>query len=239
MKTNLLLTLVSIVVLSSCSSIYKAGQTPDDVYYSPAREVQDEIKVERRSDRYEDYYSDIDNNYLRMKVRNRNRWNSIDDYDYWFNSRYNYCNNYTSYTYSKIGWNTWYAGNNCSCNNNYYTYNNWRNPLFYVASYKNPKVYSGNTSMTNIYSFKNSKYNNTNFYNTFIKGANNSNTSTFGSLLKQVFSSGSSNSNSSSWGVPVRSFESGTTTSSSAGGKSGGYESKGSSSSTSRPTKNN
>lgn len=238
MKTNLFLTALSVIILSSCSSIYKAGQTPDDVYYSPAKEVQDEIKFDKRVERNDDYYSSIDDNYLRMMVRNRYRWNSLDDYDYWFDSRYNYCNTNT-WNYNKVGWNSWYIRNNCSCINNSYTNYGWRNPLFYVVAYKNPKVYSGNTSMTNIYTFKNSKYNNTNFYNSFIKGSGNNNSSGFGKLLMQVFSSGSSNSNTNSWGTPVRSFESGTTTSSNAGGKSGGYESKGSSTSTPRAKKNN
>jgi uncharacterized lipoprotein len=37
MKTKLLLLAVSVAVFSSCSTMYKTGQTPDDVYYSPLR----------------------------------------------------------------------------------------------------------------------------------------------------------------------------------------------------------
>ena len=36
MKTKHLLLLILIAVFSSCSSAYRIGQTPDDVYYSPA-----------------------------------------------------------------------------------------------------------------------------------------------------------------------------------------------------------
>ena len=36
MKTKLLLLLGLIIILGSCSSAYRTGQTPDDVYYSPA-----------------------------------------------------------------------------------------------------------------------------------------------------------------------------------------------------------
>lgn len=37
MKFKFLLFIFSIVALASCSTAYKSGQTPDDVYYSPAR----------------------------------------------------------------------------------------------------------------------------------------------------------------------------------------------------------
>ncbi|HEX2534500.1 MAG TPA: hypothetical protein VHK69_12230, partial [Chitinophagaceae bacterium] len=83
------LPLLSLAFLASCTSAYKTGQTPDDVYYSPTRpqdayvhtetrQDRQERKYEsdRRDDRYdEDYYYD---RYLRMKIRNRSRWSTID-----------------------------------------------------------------------------------------------------------------------------------------------------------------
>jgi hypothetical protein len=36
MNTRILLLAAVAVGLSSCSTMYKSGQTPDDVYYSPA-----------------------------------------------------------------------------------------------------------------------------------------------------------------------------------------------------------
>ena len=38
-----------------------------------------------RYDKYETYTSSEDDNYLRMRIRNRNRWCTIDDFDYWYN----------------------------------------------------------------------------------------------------------------------------------------------------------
>ena len=37
MNTKLLLIAISVAAFSGCTTLYKAGQTPDDVYYSPAR----------------------------------------------------------------------------------------------------------------------------------------------------------------------------------------------------------
>jgi hypothetical protein len=42
MKTNLLISILTIGLLTSCSSMYKSGQTPDDVYYSPVNGVAEE-----------------------------------------------------------------------------------------------------------------------------------------------------------------------------------------------------
>ena len=42
-----------------------------------------------KQDRYEEYTAaDQDNQYLKMKVRDRQRWSTIDDYAYWNDSRY-------------------------------------------------------------------------------------------------------------------------------------------------------
>lgn len=91
MNTKILLLALSAVVLGSCSTAYKSGQTPDDVYYSPLRPVEEKKEKEddtRRQDeatRYErrDYQ-------ISMSVRDR-RWRDFDDdYDYRY-SPYNYC----------------------------------------------------------------------------------------------------------------------------------------------------
>ncbi|MEP6845673.1 MAG: hypothetical protein ABI861_06705, partial [Panacibacter sp.] len=83
MKNFILCSLAASFVISGCST-YKASSTPDDVYYSPAKPA-----VEYAQDRYEDY-SNSEDNYLRMKVRNRYQWNGIDDYGYWNDSRYDF-----------------------------------------------------------------------------------------------------------------------------------------------------
>jgi hypothetical protein len=121
--------------LASCSSVYKSGQTPDDVYFSPARPQDEYARVEKRNDRM--YNNDdvaLEDRYLRMKTRNR-RYQFLDDsYDC-------YCGNYNNYSY--------YDYNRLS---NYYAYNNWwmwnggrnryYNPYYYNAFHLNPYYYN-------------------------------------------------------------------------------------------------
>ena len=75
MKSKILLLALTVAALSSCTTSYKTGQTPDDVYYSPVRSQDEYVRTEKNDDRQyrnneDEYYDD---NYLRMKVRNRNR----------------------------------------------------------------------------------------------------------------------------------------------------------------------
>ena len=113
MKHKLLLFCFVLVLLTSCST-YKAGQTPDDVYFSPAREAV--AKTEKRStQRYNERYDNVtqeDDQYLRMKIRSRDRWAMIDDYDYWNDSRYvpYYTYNYYRNNWNNYAWNNWYPG---------------------------------------------------------------------------------------------------------------------------------
>jgi len=212
MKDKFLLTLLAGILLASCSSVYKSGQTPDDVYYSPTREV---VRTEQKQeDKVEDKTASAEDQYLKMKVRNRYRWNTIDDYDYWNDTRYNHCN--------------------CSCNNSFgygYYYNpypvrytSWSNPYYVFGGTRN--VIRTTNSGSNIKAYTNTNYNNNNTATNVKTGTTNN--STQGSLLKRVFSSsgtavdrsqrtfGSGSSSSSSGG------------SSSAGGRSGGMNTTGS-----------
>lgn len=250
----LLSSLLTIGLLSGCSTAYQSGQTPDDVYYSPANETaskKEEEKAKQEQERYEEYISSQDDRYLRMKVANRNRWSGIDDFDYWYDCRYDFAN-YNNYS----GWNNYYSWNNRW--NLGIGYGGWRpqfgvgygwgwnNPLYTVIVYASPKFYSGRTSGSNLSAYRNTKgfsNNNQGYYNpktgSFVNTGSSSNNG-FGNLLKRVFTSGSnSSSSSSSFDRPVRSFtnsNSGSTAtpSSSAGGNSGGVKSTGSSSSSGR-----
>ena len=116
-----------IMLLGSCATVYKTGQTPDDVYNSPPP-PQDEYANVRKSDdkRYRDYatyddeddYADYDDRYLRMKVRNRYLWSDLDDwyyyggrYDYSYYNNWNYWNDpfYWNSPWSPVGyWNMYY-----------------------------------------------------------------------------------------------------------------------------------
>lgn len=257
MKRMLLGSLLTIGLLSGCSTAYQSGQTPDDVYYSPGRDGgsrREEEKVREQQERYEEYVSSQDDRYLRMKVANRNRWSGIDDFDYWYDSRYDF-GRYNHFS----NWNSFYTWNNPW--NPSFSYGLWRmqpglgfgwgwnNPMYTVIAYASPKFYAGGrTSGSNLSAYRNIKgFSNTNggYYNpktgSFIN-SNNASSSSFGSLLKRVFTTSPGNS-SSSFDRPVRSFSnsssSSATPSSSAGGNSGGVKSTGSSSSSGRGGRGN
>ncbi len=225
MKDKILPILLSSSLLMSCAT-YKNGQTPDDVYYSPTKEVS--YKEEQREEKYEEDMSKRDEQYLQMKVKDRYRWSTIDDYDYWYDSRYDHCNCSCKTTY-----NTAYRYNPKGY---YYSGGVWYNPSYPIVYYKNPKTYTGTTGKTNITAFSNPRYSNSN--TTYNPKTGSSSGSTSNSLLKKVFSNSNNSSNnnsSSSWDRPVRTFPSGSSGSSSgsssAGGRSGGTDSKGSSAS--------
>ena len=88
MKTRILLLAATALTLASCSTVYKSGQTPDDVYYSPGVENTGNVYSDRNGDN-EDGYVDLNDRYLRMKSSSR-RWSSFDDdFMYWNNPMWN------------------------------------------------------------------------------------------------------------------------------------------------------
>jgi hypothetical protein len=131
MNTRILLLAISVAALSSCS-VYKSGQTPDDVYYSstPAR-VQKQQQTQGDGDyldvnqqkagtnyqTYDQYQDGVrDDRFLRMSVDNP-------DYMYAYNS------------YSAFDWryNSYYDGFNYGYGspwNNYFAWNNFYNPYY-------------------------------------------------------------------------------------------------------------
>jgi hypothetical protein len=95
MKSLLIASATALVALSSCS-VYRDGQTPDDVYYSPGRSKESAAYVQGQNDRddgrrmqdsrsyygYDDYASPQDR-WLMMRVRNRYRWSYFDNYGFY------------------------------------------------------------------------------------------------------------------------------------------------------------
>jgi hypothetical protein len=85
MKIKILLLVIAAGSLASCSTAYKSGQTPDDLYYSPVRVVEEketrreEVRRDTRFDNYEDRA-------IIMSTRDR-RWRDLDD-DYDYNCSY-------------------------------------------------------------------------------------------------------------------------------------------------------
>jgi hypothetical protein len=94
MNTKLLLLMVSAAAISSCSTAYKSGQTPDDVYFSPVRTYQEDTRKEDNN-RDEAKRYDNDDRQIRMGINDR-RWRYLDNdisyspYIYGYNSGYYY-----------------------------------------------------------------------------------------------------------------------------------------------------
>ncbi|MFI5187891.1 MAG: hypothetical protein ACHQF0_14260 [Chitinophagales bacterium] len=231
MKSSILLLVFSAAVLGGCSSAYKTGQTPDDVYYSPQRPQDEYVNVKENDDsRYygnDEYYDD---QYLHMKVHNRLVWSELDDYYYnpsysygYYNS-WNWNNPWSPFTY----WN--------------YFYNPYCSPVIIGSKsnsvYNHPRIfnlnsYNNNQLSNNNINSKGGAYNdgyNNNNYNKPVRiiGVNNSksniNTNT-GNFLRNIFngSSNNNNSNNSSSSNPGR--NSGSNNSSGSSGSSGGSHS--------------
>jgi len=97
MKINFLLLFIIVATITGCSSSYKTGQTPDDVYFSPARIESHEVRREDENKTYDNPtgYSSVEDRDIRRRINNR-RYRRYDDrYDspYGYNYPYGY-NNY-------------------------------------------------------------------------------------------------------------------------------------------------
>jgi hypothetical protein len=130
-KFSLIAAGTALVLFSSCSSVYKSGQTPDDVYFSPGKPVTAVAKNEqyletnsrnnygsRNNSRYEDE-SYRDDQYLRMMIGSGRRSMYYNDFamvDPWM--------------YNNWRWNsymTWNSGFNSPWNSMWY-WNSYYNP---------------------------------------------------------------------------------------------------------------
>lgn len=162
MISRIILLGLVVAAFSSCSSAYRTGQTPDDVYFSPARESAAYVKTENNDDtRYRnEEYVNPDDRWLRMRVRNRYRWSTFDDYAYndW---RYNTWSHNSYYSYSPF--NTYSPFNNYW--SNYYSWNSYYNPyctrVIVVNPKTNPVVYNRVRNF-NLNSYSNNVYSNSN-----------------------------------------------------------------------------
>lgn len=236
MKHKLLLFGFVAALLTGCST-YKAGQTPDDVYFSPVRKgiAQKETKnTETYNERYSDRNNSIareDDQYLRMKIRNRDRWSMIDDNDYWYDSRYvplydynTYRNNWNSYT-----WNNWSPGYyNLSP---YIGFGYGRNYYSYGAGYGNSYYPGGggyfkgqsyitkrppSVSRPSLSGYSNRNYNNNNLGNTILKAISPSS-----SNANSYSNSNNNNNTSNTYTAPERTYTPSSSSSSSGSSSSG------------------
>lgn len=171
MKKNIFYLCFAAILLASCSSAYRSSQTPDDVYYSPG---QQRMSAGSEDDEYLSYSNSSDDNYLRMKASDHYRWDNLDDFDYWNDSRYYYTNYYNPWSsYFFLGF---YNVYNPYTSFWYNPWNSWYYPTYTVVYYKNPVAYYG-TRTANSYhlsTYNNRTYNNRN-YNMPLQSGNRGN----------------------------------------------------------------
>ena len=152
MKTKHILFLGLVVAFSSCSTAYKSGQTPDDVYYSPAPAqdtyVQTDNQDERESYAYNNATSREDLQIRRGIRDSRYRDNNtIVEFGYGGYAPYSYDPfGYNPYAYNSYGYNTYGShGYGYGLNSLYYNPYNLYNNSLYVSPYNNyyysPQVY--------------------------------------------------------------------------------------------------
>src|SRR5215218_4463703 len=205
------------LIFASCSTAYKSGQTPDDVYFSPARPQAEYARVQENDDRqYRGDEEYRDDRYLRMKVRNR-RWSTLDDgysYNYYPSNPYLYNSSWSAMNYWNVLYNPY-----CCCNT--VIINNPKSQVYNKPRTMNLRVFD-NLPVTPSTNPKASGYSNNARSRTATSSGNdnyrNSNSSA-GNFLRNVF--GNSGSNSSG----TTDYKSG---SSSSGSSSSGSSSSGS-----------
>lgn len=127
MQLRTLLIITSAIAFASCNTAYKSGQTPDDVYFSPARLVVSEAKHDKEEEKEtrQNETAKTESNEereIRMRIRDR-RWRDLNN-DY-------ACNCSCDYTPYKYGYNYGY----------YYNPYYYSAPVYFVNSkYTNPKM---------------------------------------------------------------------------------------------------
>ncbi|MES1219127.1 MAG: hypothetical protein ABUT20_26715 [Bacteroidota bacterium] len=232
MKPSILLLALITIVISSCTTAYKTGQTPDDVYFSPAAPQDEYVRTRREDDRrYESTDEYYDDRYLRMKVHNRTRWSSLDDW-YYFGERYNYgysyYNNWNNPWNPNTYWNYYY---NPYCSNvgiinpkSSIAYSSYNHPRTFNLNTYNGNLLNNSTGYNNGYT--NPKGTGTYYNNSYTSPRNvynsNNNNSNNGNFLRNIFSGSNNRSSSSSSNSSSNSNSSSSSSSSSSGGSSSG-----------------
>ncbi len=217
MNAKILLLALTVAAFSSCTTAYKSGQTPDDVYYSPIKVVEENNNNDQQQDQAQNNRQTAEDRQIRWGIRDR-RWRDWnDDYDYsYHNSPYGYCS--------------------CSCNNSGYYYNPYYSPWPVYNPKVNPVMVNSTPRMINLggYNGYNNAVNsnpksggNTNWASPGKQYNNSNNQTGFGRVVRQIFSPGSatnntgSNNNSSS-GNNTRTYSPSSSSSSSSGSSSSG-----------------
>jgi hypothetical protein len=177
MKSKFLLFAIVALAITSCSTAYKSGQTPDDVYYSPAR-FEENKDDDNKDDKQDQVNQTAEDRRVRQTIRDR-RWRDLDEYDYTYNnSPYNHCY--------------------CNCTNYGYYYNPYYNsaPIYSTTTIKNTTPRKINLSSYQGYNTVKIATTKNNTYNAGISTPkyNNSNKKqSLGSKIIKVFTSKETN----------------------------------------------
>jgi uncharacterized membrane protein YgcG len=131
---------VLLFLISSCSTYKNTSVTPDDVYYSPGTPSGEAAAKGTNSD----YYSTPNENYVKMRVQNPDRWSYFDDYNYDYYGGYSPYSAYSPYGYGggfgmSMSFGSGFYGpcyggfgyySPLSYYNSYYAWNNFYNPYY-------------------------------------------------------------------------------------------------------------
>ncbi|HEY2649273.1 MAG TPA: hypothetical protein VGI38_08755 [Puia sp.] len=160
---------LSFFTLNSCS-VYRNNPTPDDVYYSPGTPA---VSTSSAQNNNSDYYSTPNDNYVKMRVQNPDKWSYFDDYNYdYYGGGYAPYSPYASGVGLGIGFSTgyyspYYGGfgyySPLSYYNSYYAWNNFYNPYYGGVIVVNGKN-NATPSYTRMSNFNPSAYQG-NYYN--------------------------------------------------------------------------
>src|SRR5450432_4632389 len=163
---TLIVAVILLFSLNSCS-VYRNNPTPDDVYYSPGAPAAGHASSQNDNS---DYYSTPNDNYVKMRVQNPDKWSYFDDYnyDYYGSSAYGGYGNSGFGMSIGFGSMPYYGGfgyySPMSYYNSYYAWNNFYNPYYggvINVSGKNTTT----PSYTRMSNFNPSAYR-SNYYNT-------------------------------------------------------------------------
>lgn len=145
MNPRLLLSILAIGSLSSCATMYKSGQTPDDVYYSPAQpkthpfannndsryasdddDEDDYVHIDNEQKRNSYNYNEnsLDDSRLRMQLQDKDRWDGFYD-DYYGTYGYNYNDLYYPGFIGYSSWTPYWMSPWYSVGMGYYPYWGW------------------------------------------------------------------------------------------------------------------
>lgn len=252
MKTRNLLLAGLVIGFTSCSTAYRVGQTPDDVYFSPAPPQEEYVTTTNQQDRDAYGYNDggrSEDYAIRRGINDPVYRNSSSlDFGYGYDPYNSYGSSYYSpysygnpYLYSGI---TFYPYNYNYYDPYYSSYNYYYAPLYYnlkpgnsVSNYNAPRrynlgVYNRKTGTTSNYTIPANPNTGSVPVRTFAPPPP-SNTSGFAGFVRRIFtpnnttdrSPNTSNGRDNNYNnTPARSFQSSTPSSgsSSSGGGGGG-----------------